>query len=150
LGFRRPGGANLDETPFSGKDNRESMVGMIPIFPIVVVFALLYSAASLAAGAVCGLLVSLLSKGHRSKLRLDAFCGLLGFWGGFFGAISMPWHRNTITERLDGGGTVTTTMNSYQHPFRIAVVFAVLFPILYEVYRLRRETKTSTHSSSVS
>ncbi len=51
----------------------------------------------------------------------------------------MPWHENTVTERLSGGGMVTTTMNSYQHPIRIAVVSAVLIPVLYEVYRLRSE-----------
>jgi hypothetical protein len=111
---------------------------MLPVPSIVyVIFFLLYSVAGLAIGASCGWLVSLASKGHRSKLRQDSSLGLLGFLLGFIGTIYMPWHENTVTERLDGGVTMTTTMNSYQHPIRVAVVVAVLLPILYETYRLR-------------
>jgi hypothetical protein len=121
------------ETPFT-------IVGMLPVPSIVyVIFFLLYAVAGLAIGASCGWMVSLASQSHRSKLRQDALFGLLGFLIGFIGAIYMPWHENTVTERLSGGGMATTTMNSYQHPIRIAVVFAVLIPVLYEVYRLRSE-----------
>ncbi len=119
-----------------------TIVGMLPVPSIVyVIFLLLYSVAGLATGAACGWLVSLGLKGHRSKIWQDSLLGFLGFMGGFIGTIYMPWHENTVTERLTGGGTVTTTMSSYQHPLQIAVVLAVLLPILYELYRFRLERK---------
>ena len=49
----------------------------------------------------------------------------------------MPWHTNTITYELSGGTHVTSTMNNYQHPERVAVVVAIILPILYELYRKR-------------
>jgi uncharacterized membrane protein YeaQ/YmgE (transglycosylase-associated protein family) len=118
------------------------MVDMLPDSPaILAIFMLLDSVVGLVIGAVCGWLVSLVSKGHRSKLWHDSVLGILGLLSGIAAVTYMPWHQNTITERLDGGGTVTTTMNSYQHPWRVGIAFAVLLPILYEVYRVRRGRK---------
>jgi hypothetical protein len=140
------------KTPFSVRLDvqRDTMVGMFPVPPIVyVVFVLLYCASGLAIGAACGRLVSFASRSHRSKTLHDSSLGLLGFWIGFFGAIYMPWHENTVTERLAVGGIETTTMNSYQHPVRIAIVVAALLPILYEIYRFRRARKQRSTSATV-
>ena len=145
---------NLDETPFCVNLDvqRDTMVGMLPVPPIVyVVFVLLYCAAGLTIGAACGWLVSFASRSNRSKVRHDSAFGLLGFWIGFFGAIYMSWHENTVIERLAGGGIETTTMNSYQHPVRVAIVVAALLPILYEIYRLRQARKQrSTNATATS
>jgi hypothetical protein len=118
------------------------MVDMLPDSPVILaIFLLLDSLVGLVIGAGCGWLVSLASKGHRSKLWHDAILGMVGLLGGITAVAYMPWHQNTITERLDGGGTVTTTMNSYQHPWIVGVVFAVLSPMLYELYRFHHGRK---------
>jgi len=60
--------------------------------------------------------------------------------GGFI-SIVMPWHTNTISYELSGGTHVTSTMNSYQHPERVAVVVAIILPILHELYRKRLDAQ---------
>jgi hypothetical protein len=57
----------------------------------------------------------------------------------------MPWRYNTVTANLTGGGTVATSMNRYQHPERVAVVLAILLPLLNEVFRLRK--RKGTHAA---
>jgi hypothetical protein len=47
----------------------------------------------------------------------------------------LPWPENTVVEKLSGGGTVATTMSRYQHPQRLAVVLAILFPLVLELYK---------------
>ncbi len=124
------------------------MVGMLPVPPIVTAFFLIvYAVAGLALGALSGWLVFLATECHPKKTRLDALLGLFGFMAGFIGAATMPWHENTITEHLAGGTTVTTTMNSYQHPERVAVILAILVPLLYELYRSRQVRLASNKAS---
>jgi hypothetical protein len=60
----------------------------------------------------------------------------------------MPWPSNTVVERLEGGGTVTSTMPRYQHPERVAIVMAVLLPLLHELYRLKR-ARANCHRKSI-
>src|ERR1700712_3942078 len=108
----------------------------MPLIFYITVF-MLYAAAGMAIGALCGWIVSLAIKRRPIRLWKDALLGLLGFWVGFVGTTLMPWHENTITERLAGGTTVTTTMKMYQHPIWVAVVIAALFPSLHELYRFR-------------
>jgi hypothetical protein len=80
------------------------------------------------------------------KIFKDACLGSMGFLLGFFGCVFMPWHRNTISYRLAGGTEVTSTADIYQHPNRIGIIFAILLPLMYELYRWRR---LRTNRSSV-
>ena len=112
---------------------------MFPVAPVIVVIAfILYALAGMAIGAFGGWLVSFATKCGQQGIVRDAFLGSFGFLAGFFGCMSMPWPRNTVLEHLGGGGMVATTMNRYQHPYRVAIVVAVLLPLLHELYRLKR------------
>lgn len=112
---------------------------MIPVpFAFVIIGLILCAIAGMAIGALSGWLISLVTKcGPKGVLR-DAFLGSFGFLAGYIGCIFMPWPRNTVVERLAGGGTVATTVNTYQHPARIAIVVGVLLPLLHELYRFKR------------
>src|SRR5277367_1136778 len=113
-----------------------------PIFAFLgLVFCIL---AGMAIGALTGWLASLVMKYKPRKILTDACLGSLGFLVGFYGCVFLPWHENTISYYLEGGTKVTSTMNIYQHPERVAVVIAVLLPLLYEFYRLRRMHTQST------
>ena len=112
---------------------------MFPVAPVVVVIGfLLWVLAGMAIGALSGWFVSLATKCGLQGIIKDAFLGSFGFLVGLLGCESMPWPRNTVVEQVEGGGTVATTLNRYQHPYRVAVVVAVLLPLLHELYRLKR------------
>ena len=116
---------------------------MFPVSPIVVIFYLIvYALAGMALGALSGWLASLITKCGRQGIVKDVFLGSFGYLAGFIGCIFMPWPRNTVVEQLEGGGSVATTMNTYQHPERVAIVMAVLLPLLHELYRFKR-TRTN-------
>jgi len=106
----------------------------IPPCPLVVAYLVVYALSGLGIGALTGWLVALIERNRPAAVLKDGLLGSVGFLTGFFVAALMPWHRNTITYRLDGG-TVTSTMNSYQHPERVAIVVAILLPLLSELYR---------------
>jgi hypothetical protein len=55
----------------------------------------------------------------------------------------MPWPRNTVVKQLEGGGSVATTMNRYQHPERVAIAIAIILPLLQELYRWRKRNAAS-------
>ncbi len=93
--------------------------------------------AGMAVGTLTGLVVSFVFKLNKGHILSDGLIGGTGFVAGFSWAIFMPWHRNTIVY-YDGGGWVESTMNSYQHPERIALAAAVILPLLYELYRFVR------------
>jgi hypothetical protein len=105
---------------------------------LVIVYLIGYAITGMAIGAVSGWLASMGTKCRPRSVWIDGLLGLVGFLTGLFGTIFTPWHVNTITEKLDGGGTVSTTMNRYQHPERIAVVVAIVLPLIYELYRFWR------------
>jgi len=112
---------------------------MFPVpWPVVVAYLLAYALAGIAIGALTGWLVSLIARNHPTALLKDGLLGSVGFLVGFFIAALMPWPRNTITYQLEGGTTVSSTMNSYQHPERVAIVVAILLPLLNELYRWRK------------
>ena len=112
---------------------------MLPIPPIVnIAFFLFYAVLGMAIGALAGWITSLGTRFTPRRLWRDALLGSVGFLAGFIGTIFMPWHENTVTEQLEGGGTVTTTMAMYQHPVRIAIIASVILPLLYELYRFKR------------
>ena len=112
---------------------------MFPLSPIVVIIYLIaYAIFGMAIGALSGWLTSLITKcGPRGVLK-DVFLGSLGYLAGLLGCALMPWPENTISEPLEGGGTMTSTMNAYQHPERVAIVMAALLPLLHELYRFKR------------
>jgi hypothetical protein len=109
------------------------------MFPVPWFVVALYLAADavvgMAIGAITGWLVSWLTKSGRPKLLKDALLGSFGYLAGFIGCIFTPWPRNTVVKQLDGAGSVATTMNTYQHPERVAIVIAILLPLLQELYR---------------
>jgi hypothetical protein len=105
---------------------------------VVIIYLVVYAIAGMGIGALSGWLVSRITKCGPQGLLKDSFLGSFGYLGGFLGCILTPWPRNTVVEQLKSGGSVATTMNSYQHPERVAVVTAILLPLLYELYRLKR------------
>jgi hypothetical protein len=75
-----------------------------------------------------------MTKGRRHGLVKDALLGSFGYLGGIISCAFIPWPENTVVKQLPGGGSVATTMSRYQHPQRFAVVLAILFPLLLELY----------------
>ena len=110
----------------------------IRVFPVLIIALILYAIAGMAIGALTGWLTSLIRRSRPRRVLKDAFLGSFGFLAGFFGCVFMPWPENTVVEQLKGGGSVTTTMNTYQHPERVAIVVAVLLPLLHELYWFKR------------
>lgn len=111
---------------------------MLPVPVIVVILTLvLYAIGGMVIGALSGWLASLITKCGQKAVVRDGFLGSLGFFVGFIGCALIPWPSNTVVERLKGGGTVATTMSRYQHPERVAIVMAVLLPLLHELYRFK-------------
>ena len=113
-----------------------------PPFIIVIIYMVLYVVAGMAIGALSGWLISLITKCGSKGVFRDMFLGSFGFLAGSIGCTFMPWPTNTIVEHLEGGGTVASTMPRYQHPERIAIVMAVLLPLLHELYRFKRARTT--------
>ena len=111
---------------------------------VVALYWAAYALAGMAIGAITGRLVSLLTKGGRQRLLKDALLGSFGCLAGFFVCIFMPWPQNTLVTRLEGGGSVATTMSRYQHPERVAIVIAMLFPLLYELSRWKKRKPSSS------
>jgi H+/Cl- antiporter ClcA len=103
----------------------------------MIVFAVLYAIGGGLLGLVSGWITARVLVSSQ-KLVANATLGAVGFLLGGFVAIVMPWHTNTISYQLSGGTTVTSTMNSYQHPERVAVFVALVLPALYEIWRKRR------------
>jgi uncharacterized membrane protein YeaQ/YmgE (transglycosylase-associated protein family) len=113
---------------------------VLAVPPLLVIFYLIaYVLAGMALGALSGWLTSLMTKCGRQGLLKDVLLGSCGYLVGLLGCIYMPWPRNTVVEQLEGGGSVATTMNTYQHPVRVAVVVAVLLPVFHELYRFKRK-----------
>jgi uncharacterized membrane protein YeaQ/YmgE (transglycosylase-associated protein family) len=114
---------------------------MFPIFPIVVaIFWVVYALCGMAIGALAGWAVSLVTKSGRGGIFRDALLGTFGYLAGFIGSIIVPWPKNTIRYQLEGGTEVVSTMNTYQHPERVAIALAVLLPVLHELYRWKKRS----------
>jgi hypothetical protein len=109
---------------------------------VVILFWTLCVVAGMAIGAFSGWLFSLITRCGPRGLVWDIVLGSLGFLAGFIGCILVPWPTNTIVEHLAGNTTVVTTNRGYQHPERVAILAAVVLPILHELYRFKRARAT--------
>jgi hypothetical protein len=87
-------------------------VSPIPGLYFLVVLAIF----GMAIDAITRWLGSLIMKSGTGGVIKDSFPGSFGYLVGFFGSIFMPWPENTISKRLAGGGTMSSTINTYQHP----------------------------------
>jgi hypothetical protein len=96
---------------------------------------LLEAVVGISIGAIIGLLVILATR-RPTLLFVDALLGAVGFVGGAIGSAKLPYKMNTVTQRV-GDTILTTTSRHYQHPYRAALLLAVLLPVLFEVYRLK-------------
>ena len=117
-----------------------------PPLIVVILYLVLCAVAGMAIGALSGWLISLITKCGPKVFLRNIFLGSFGFLAGFIGCIFMPWPTNTVVEHLEGGGTVASTMSRYQHPERVAIVMAVLLPLLHELYRFKRARPTDVQS----
>jgi uncharacterized membrane protein YeaQ/YmgE (transglycosylase-associated protein family) len=139
--------------PHKGRENCDApglryYVRVFPVSPVVVaVFLVVYSLVGMAIGALTGWLASLVTKSGPKWILNDALLGSIGFLAAFIGCMFIPWPSNTVVEQLEGGGTVATTMSRYQHPERVAIVMAVLLPLLHEVYRFARAHTDATREN---
>ncbi len=118
---------------------------MIPI-PWIVYLLVIYALAGMAIGGLTAFLVSLAWKLSIRGIIKDGLLGSFGFLLGFFGAVVMPWHQNTITY-YEGETLVSSTMNSYQHPIPVAFVIAGLLPLLHTLYRSKYSKGFPKHAS---
>lgn len=91
-----------------------------------------------AVGALSGGLTSvLLKRGVRLRSTVgDGTVGVTGFLMGFEIDLLIPW-QDTTTYYVDHT-LVTSTMNHYQHPYVVAFIFAILLPVLIEVWRFKK------------
>ncbi len=89
----------------------------------------------IAIGAIIGLLTMLVTK-RPGLILIDALLGAAGFIGGAVLSARVPWQMNTVTRKV-GDAIVSTTTRHYQHPYRAALLLAVLLPVLWEVVRLK-------------
>jgi MFS family permease len=111
---------------------------MIPVSPVVmIIFVSLYAIGGALLGVLSGWITARILK-SRHRLAVDSMLGATAFLLGGFIAIVIPWHTNTISYQLSGGTNVTSTMDSYQHPERVAVLAAIAIPGLHEILRNRR------------
>jgi hypothetical protein len=111
----------------------------IPASPLLVIVSLILMAiAGMVIGGISGWLISFFTKPNSLQVFRNALIGAFGFLAGFIGCFYVPWHPNTISYQLKGGTQVTSTANFYQHPERIAVIVAIILPLLYELNRARQ------------
>jgi len=92
-------------------------------------------------GTLTGLFASLLLRLdiRFRHLVVDAILGAIAFPLVFEGILLVPW-RNTITYHV-GDTLVTSTMSNYQHPDSVALITAILLPVLHELRRFKRRVK---------
>src|SRR5437867_12767858 len=93
---------------------------------------------------VVGTCVAALLKNGWSGGGWDALLGGIALVGTILLFAYLPWPRNTITYAA-GGGTVTSTMNRFQHDEAVAWTLAVLLPVAHEAHRRTRRRETDPH-----
>jgi uncharacterized membrane protein YeaQ/YmgE (transglycosylase-associated protein family) len=93
-------------------------------------------------GLLTGWLSSIILKLHVGGFLKNALLGGLGSTIGFFASNNVPWPRNTVSTSLGDHGVARITMNRFQYPEIVAFIVAALFPIVRQIYRLRRSRQT--------
>ena len=116
---------------------------MFPYSPVLLIYllaiqALLGAALGLAGGTCAAIL---LKNGWRGVVW-DALIGSVSYLLAFVACVFIPIGPNTIHYTLPGGVTVSSTMNTYQHPLAVAAIAAVVLPIGREAFRLRRKVSS--------
>jgi hypothetical protein len=89
----------------------------------------------MAVGAITGWLSSLVLKNGTGGVIKDSFLGAFGYLAGFYACIFSPWPRHTASKGV--AGAMRLIMNL--HSDRVAVVVAILLPVLHEWYRSKRK-----------
>jgi hypothetical protein len=123
---------------------------MLPNSPLITIsFVLLSAAEGAAIGGVAGSLISLIARVRPLRVRIDALLGACGFLFGLIGCAFLPWHQNTIDYTLSSGVRVTSTANFYQHSQCVAIIFAILLPVLCELNRFRISRRDRSGSTQI-
>jgi hypothetical protein len=89
-----------------------------------------------AAGSFVAIAVSVFAK-RQLRLLQCGLLGAIGFVGAVVGLTYLPWRVNTVSYRV-GDTVMHTTKNRIQHPYEVAIVFAVLLPAIYEFFRRKK------------
>jgi hypothetical protein len=113
---------------------------MFSNFPWIAYAVLLifYAIAGAILGGLVGIGLSALLRTDKHDLGLNSTLGAIGFVAGFLACVFVPFPRNTIDSKLPSGGYMSSTMNSYQHPFVVAFAVSAIFPAMHEINRWRR------------
>jgi uncharacterized membrane protein YeaQ/YmgE (transglycosylase-associated protein family) len=111
---------------------------LVPASPIfVIVGVILYTFVGTVAGALTGLVAALILKKPKARgILKDGVRGAVGFLVTFLIASLISFPTNTVTYHVHST-LVTSTENSYQHPFTVALVAAIVLPLIREVYSLK-------------
>jgi hypothetical protein len=100
-------------------------VSFVSNSPIVfAIYLVVYGVVGMGIGALTGLLASLVAGYGSKRILQDAFLGWTGLVAGFFGCA--PWPRYAVV---------------------VAIVTAVLLPVLHEVYRFMRARTDGTREN---
>src|SRR5467141_3361677 len=119
---------------------------MFPISGALTAFVLVFlSFLSGMIGALTGFLVSRTFRLRTRAVWKNGIIAVATFVATFFTCLLIPY-QNTITYKLDGGGTVTSTMGHYQHPLELGLIMAGFIPILFELDRFRRSRRSGPSS----
>ena len=100
-------------------------------------YVIFYVIVGLAAGLFIGLFASLASETEIRSLIKDGLLGSFGSLAGLMGTMLTPWPRSTVTYHMNGV-IETITTRGYQHPERVAVVVAIVLPLIREIYVFKR------------
>ena len=107
---------------------------------IALIYALWLFVVGALTGCITGLLLAAMLKRSKRDVWKDALLGGIGMILGFLLVAIIPVPPNTIMYKV-GETTVTSTENSFQHPYYIAFTLAVAFPAI----RAMRVRKQRTH-----
>ena len=111
-------------------------------WPLILGYSLAYWLIGFMVGVSLGYSTAVIARNRPATLLRDGVLGAFGFWAGFVITSIVPWHYNTVNRALPSGGTVATSMNSYQHPEWVAVILAILLPLSNELFRLGKRRRT--------
>ena len=100
---------------------------------MLLVVYIFFALAGMAIGWISGCIISLITRSGQEGVVFDILLGIVGFLGGFIACGYIPWPPYWLI----GGTRLTSTMDTYGHPLRPAIVLAILLPVLHEIYRAK-------------